>query len=140
MSFFAELRRGYLDGRSGVPARPDPRDGFPPEEPPGGVGDQLAECKAVIAGLLAENASLKVQVAELQDECDRAYEAHTRSQENGQLLTQMRELKSIIAFPGARNALVKALHPDTGTGGDIRSRTAIFQRAMAVFEQLGVGR
>jgi hypothetical protein len=128
MSFFGELRRGYQDGRSGAPPNARPH-GFT-------AADELAECEALIDKLLEENASLKAQMAELQ----RAGEARDRSQANDVLAQQMRELESILAFPGVRNALCKALHPDTGTGGDIVSRTAIFQTLMAVFERLGIGR
>jgi hypothetical protein len=135
MSAFDDFRRGFRTGLGRSSA----------EQPIGGGfdfgGDELAECKAVIAGLLEENTSLKAQqaqwvaaiserdnyIGELADERDRAF-------------AQRGELETIIAFPGVKNALLKALHPDTGTGGDVVSRTAAFQRLMTIFERLGLGR
>jgi hypothetical protein len=56
-----------------------------------------------------------------------------RYQRNGKrLLAQMRELESIIAFPGVMRALEKALHPDAGAGGDAGARTAMFQTLMTI--------
>jgi|SRR5271156_1427545 len=118
-------------------------------------GDDTAERNAVIAGLLEQNASLKEQVAAwaaavaerdeyigaLADERDRACATRDRYQETGKrAAAQLRELEIIITFPGVKNALCKAVHPDTGTGGDIPSRTAVFQTLMAVLTRLGLGR
>jgi hypothetical protein len=56
-----------------------------------------------------------------------------RYQKNGKrLLAHMRELESIFGFPGVMRSLEKALHPDTGAGGDAAARTAMFQTLMAV--------
>jgi hypothetical protein len=79
-----------------------------------------------IAALSASVAELALQVAQTEATRD-------RYQRNGKrLLAQMRELESIIAFPGVMRALEKALHPDTGTGGDAALRTAMFQTLMTV--------
>lgn len=110
-------------------------------------GDDLAEAKAVIAGLLNQLEQWKAAVAErdqyitaLHAERDEACAARDRYQANGKrAAAQLDELQSIIAFPGARNALLKAVHPDTGMGGDIASRTAITQTLNAVLKRLGLG-
>jgi hypothetical protein len=87
--------------------------------------DEHAGCKAAIAGLAQQ--------------LEAAQAARDRFQANGKkLLAHYRELESIIAFPGVKNALFKALHPDTGTGGDVASRTAAFQVLMGVFARLGI--
>jgi hypothetical protein len=63
-----------------------------------------------------------------------------RYQRNGKrLLAQMRELESIIAFPGVMRALEKALHPDTGAGGDAAARTAMFQTLMTIRNRISGG-
>jgi hypothetical protein len=63
-----------------------------------------------------------------------------RYQTNGKrLLAQMRELESIFAFPGVMRALEKALHPDTGAGGDAAVRTAMFQILMTVRNRMAAG-
>jgi hypothetical protein len=63
-----------------------------------------------------------------------------RYQRNGKrLLTQMRELESIIACPGVMRALEKALHPDTGAGGDAAARTAMFQTLMTIRNRMAGG-
>jgi hypothetical protein len=121
MGAFADLRRGFRAGLRGSPASQENDGGFAFGD------DELAECKAIIADLTEENASLKAAITELASERDRT-PAHTR------------ELETIIAFPGVKNALFKALHPDTGTGGNVQSRTAIFQTLMNVLERLGLGR
>ena len=80
--------------------------------------DELTECKEVIAGFLEQTQSLKRQLAE-------AWAARAA-------------MEAIIKFPGAGDALLKALHPDTGQGGDVASRTAIFETLMRVLQSLGV--
>jgi hypothetical protein len=103
--------------------------------------------------LLAENQALKAQlpqwsaaiaerdqyIGQLHAERDGACAARDRYQANGKrLLEQYRELESIFGFPGALTALRFALHPDTGKGGDIRSRTAITQTLNGVVQRLGI--
>ena len=124
-----------------------------PAEPQGFGGDDLAECKAVIAGLLQEKEAVKAQLEQwaaavkerdeligtLHEERDRACAERDRYQATGERASaQLRELESIIAFPGALNALRMALHPDTGKGGDVPSRTAIFKTLNAVVARLGI--
>jgi hypothetical protein len=123
-------------------------------------GDELAECKAVIAGLLAKTEGLNGQLEqwqaalaardetilglyrerdELAAELARACATRDRYQANGKrVLAQNREMESILKFPGVPEALTKALHPDTGKGGDMRARTAIFQALMPVLVRLGI--
>jgi hypothetical protein len=138
MTFFSEVMRGYRAGRAARAGNVPPSDVDVDDD--NGV-DELAELERKIAGELAtmqgkiaelltenaslieENARLKAQRAPGQDQRDRA---------------RMRELESILAFPGVRTALVKTLHPDTGTGGSTATRTEIFQTLMAVMERLGI--
>lgn len=136
MSFFADFRRGFSRGlrddgaadprRSGFEARPDHDEGSDGDE----EERDLAECKALVEELLEENASLKAQLARGEGERAQASDQRMRA--------QMRELESILAFPGARKALLKALHPDTGEGGSKTSRTEITQTLNAVMERLGI--
>lgn len=53
-----------------------------------------------------------------------------------QLEAEKLQLETICKFPGVKKALVKATHPDTGTGGDVRSRTKIFQALQAVYDRI----
>jgi hypothetical protein len=126
MSFFSDAVRGYRAGRAARNAEHHSGAAYD-DAPPSGRGrrgsDDLAECMATVNRLLAENASLKAQLAQGQDQRDRAH---------------MRELESILAFPGVRTALVKVLHPDTGTGGSTTTRKEVFQTLMAVMERLGI--
>jgi hypothetical protein len=123
MSFFDELRRGYRAGRAARPADTDNNAKVPPSDLDGdGFGD-VAQCRAMIGELLEENASLKAQLAQGQDQRDRV---------------RIRELESILAFPGVRTALVKTLHPDTSSGGSTATRTETFQTLLAVMERLGI--
>lgn len=125
----------------------------PPHAASGFAGDELAECKALIAGLLQEKEGVKAQLEQwaaavkerdeligtLHKERDRACAERDRYQATGERASaQLRELESIIAFPGALNGLRKALHPDTGTGGDVPSRTAIFKTLNAIVARLGI--
>jgi hypothetical protein len=127
MSFFADFRRGYRRGRGDDFSG----DGHGYEEPRGFPGDDHAACERIIAALREENESLRAQLARGRDD--------ERGQATDQLFrAQKRELESILAFPGVRVALVKALHPDTGSGGSTASRTEIFQTLMAVMERLGI--
>jgi hypothetical protein len=116
MSFFSEVMRGYRAGRAERPAQHDKARPF--DEPPNFRGDD-------VGGLLRENASLKAQLEQAEDE-------------RARVRAQMRDLEAILAFPGVRTALFKALHPDTGSGGSNTSRTEIFQTLMAVMERLGI--
>lgn len=158
MSAFGDFRRGFRVGLRGSSAARQDDGGFAAfdhegdfGEPRGGFGgDELAECKAVIAGLLEQLAQWKAAVAErdeyiaaLAEERDQACEARDRYQANGKrAVAQLHELETIIAFPGVKTALVKALHPDPviGTGGDVAARTAAFQTLMAALGRLGLGR
>jgi hypothetical protein len=65
MSFVGELRRSYRAGRASAKPSDFSGDGFDHEEPHGFAGDELAESKAVIAGLLEENVGLEAQLAQL---------------------------------------------------------------------------
>jgi hypothetical protein len=103
-----------------------------------------------IAALSASVARLALQLAQTEATRD-------RYQKNGKrLLAQMRELdsiiapmrermgemgelESIIAFPGVMRALEKALHPDTGAGGDTATRTAMFQTLMTIRNRMAGG-
>jgi hypothetical protein len=115
MGLFSEVRRGYRAGRA---TREQQHDEPPSDFARDGFADGMG-------ALRDENANLRAQLTQMQDES-----AHTRA--------QIRELESILAFPGTRTALVKALHPDTGTGGSNASRTEIFQKLVAVMERLGI--
>jgi hypothetical protein len=160
MSFFDDFRRGVRQGYAAGAGRP--ASAAAPEfdlEQPGyfeldepsaagavGGGDELAECKAVLAGYVQAVEQWQAAVAErdeliraLAAERDRASAARDRYQDNGRrALAQLRELESILAFPGAKTALLKALHPDTGAGGDVAARTAAFQTLMAALARLGI--
>jgi hypothetical protein len=120
MGFFAEAVRGYRAGRAARGAPPDeqPSD----EQPSDSSGDRSADD---MGWLREENDRIRAQLTLMQAESVRDRK-------------QMRELESILAFPGARTALVKALHPDTGSGGSTKARTEIFQTLMAVMERLGI--
>ena len=75
-----------------------------------------------------ENASLRAQLARGNDQ--QGMDQRARA--------QIRELESILAFPGVRKALVKVLHPDTGEGGSNDTRKEMFQTLMAVMDRMGV--
>jgi hypothetical protein len=125
-------------------------------------GAELGECKDVIAELYAKvteyedaiaardsrlkefaaaNARLRVDLAA-------ACETRDRYQANGKrLLVETKELRarcaameSIFRFPGVRKALLKVAHPDTGSGGNLVSRTEIFKSLMGVFERIETGK
>lgn len=95
--------------------------------------------------LLAENASLRAQLAQAREENAslRAELASARDDERQQaadqrVRAQKDELELILAFPGVRRALEMALHPDTGKGGSIKTRTEICQTLHAVMDRLGI--
>jgi hypothetical protein len=131
------------------------REASPPDKPgrdlPVFNGDDLAECKAVLAGYVELNANLKStikrwsvaieerdeRISALVGERDQACVERNRGQAAvDHARAQIDNLESIIAFPGVKNALRKALHPDTGTNGDLTSRTEIFQTLNAVLARL----
>jgi hypothetical protein len=65
MDFFAELRLRYRAGRPSAMPSNFSGGGFDHKAPHGFAGDELAECKALIAGLPEENVGLEAQLAEL---------------------------------------------------------------------------
>jgi hypothetical protein len=117
MSFLSEVVRGYRVGRA---ARRAQQHDAQPSDFSG--NNRSADD---MGWLREENDSLRAQLAQMQNEIARERK-------------QMRELESILAFPGTRTALVKALHPDTGQGGSTAARTEIFQTLMAVMQRLGI--
>ena len=144
MGWFEDFRRGYrrgLDGRSSgagqhdraAPFEDDPTDFFDL-----GANDDVAallreirDLKAELVLAAEENADLRAQLAGAGgDERQQAADQRARA--------QMRELESILAFPGVRRALEKTLHPDIGTGGSTTTRTEIFQTLMAVMKRLDI--
>jgi hypothetical protein len=136
-----------------VPLPEEQAAGAGSQEPPGFAGDEQAEFKSVLAGYIEQNASLKAtleqwqaavaerdaRIGALVGELDLACVDHDHGKaEVNHLREQIGDLESIIAFPGVKNALRKATHPDTGAGGDVTSRTAIFQTLNAVLARLGL--
>jgi hypothetical protein len=178
MGLFDDMRRSFREGRATGRAAfsSSPRDdiggfddfvpafdpeglgevggSFDPEGPPAGGGDELAECKAVIAGLLQEKEGFAAQleqwskavaerdeyIATLHDERDRACAERDQLQAagGGNTAAQLRELESLVAFPGAKRALEKVTHPDTGKADEVAARTAAFQTLMAVCARLKI--
>ncbi|MGA8756588.1 MAG: hypothetical protein WB611_09680 [Stellaceae bacterium] len=144
MGWFEDFRRGYrrgLDGGSSgagqhdraAPIEDDPTDFFDL-----GANDDVAallreirDLKAELVLAAEENADLRAQLAGAGDD-ERQQAADQRAR------AQMRELESILAFPGVRRALEKTLHPDVGTGGSTTTRTEIFQTLMAVMKRLDI--
>jgi len=132
MTFFSNFRRGVREGLRG-----DDRSAAQHDTP---FGDGAWNDTGNMAGLSKETARLKAQLAQMQKENARltAQLAQRPGERSGGDFKQMRELESILAFPGVRSALVKVLHPDTGSGGSTATRTEIFQTLMAVMERLGI--
>lgn len=103
-----------------------------PPQPPSGDGghdplfahlvELCEEQEARIAAMESEGAALAAQLQEAQS-----------------LLVYAADLENIVAFPGAMRALERALHPDSGTGGDTASRTEIFKTLMAVRDRMARG-
>jgi hypothetical protein len=90
--------------------------------------DENASLKATLEHAAEENASLRAQLAMGNDK--QGMDQRARA--------QIRELESILAFPGVRKALVKVLHPDTGEGGSNDTRKEMFQTLMAVMNRMGI--
>src|SRR5271165_4926726 len=115
MSIFADFRRGYRRGRGAGDFSGDGPDAEGPHDFRGG-GDARDQTIAALERIVAahertiaahreEIAALRAQLAGAGDD-DRQQAADQRTRE------QMREMESILAFPGVRTALAKALHPD----------------------------
>jgi hypothetical protein len=86
---------------------------------------ELAECKSIIAGMLAEQTSFSDQLADCRRKGKRA-------------VAERDALEKLLRFPGVRNALVKALHPDVHPDAgeqERRDRDEMFKTMMAVFER-----
>jgi hypothetical protein len=141
MGFFSEVVRGYRDSRLAREAQHDraaPWEDNPSDFYDLGANDDVAgllreirDLKAALVLAAEENADLRAQLAGGRDD-ERQQAADQRAR------AQMRELESILAFPGVRRALEKTLHPDTGSGGSNASRTEICQTMHAVMDRLGI--
>jgi hypothetical protein len=140
MSFFSEVLRGYRDSRSAreaqhdraAPLEDDPSDFFDlGANDVAGLLREIRDLKAALELAAEENADLWAQLAGGRDD-ERQQAADQRAR------AQMRELESILAFPGVRRALEMTLHPDTGSGGSNASRTEICQTMHAVMDRLGI--
>jgi chromosome segregation ATPase len=113
---------------------------------------QLDEYRAALGDREQENTALRgrldqyaaalaardAQISTLADELRRTAETRDTYQTNGKRLNA--EVRLILQFPGALDALQKALHPDTGQGGNVRSRTEVFQILNAVRDRLGLNK
>jgi hypothetical protein len=88
------------------------------------------ERDATIRALHRENAARTEQLT-------RVTATRDRYQTNGKRIkAEKLDLESVVKFPGVKKVLLKALHPDTGTGGDVRARTEIFKTLMAVCDRI----
>jgi hypothetical protein len=90
---------------------------------------ELAECKSIIAGMLAEQTALTDQLADCRHKGRR-------------VVGERDTLEQILRFPGVRNALLKALHPDAhpeANESERRARGDMFKTMMAVFERFERG-
>jgi hypothetical protein len=158
MGLLDDFRRGIERGRAAASGRASfsshdpaaaqdfdfegPADfagGFDHEGPPNSAGgNELAECRAVIAGLMEEREGFAAQVRQWAAAIAERDEVIGKLDEDRQgAAARLREVESIIAFPGVKKALEKVLHPD-GKSGDPAAFTAAFQTLMAVCERLGL--
>jgi hypothetical protein len=106
-----------------------------------GLRGELAALHTELAGVCADAAAILGEKTELLEENAslKAQLANARGPASSErVLAQLHELESILAFPGARRALEMALHPDTGKGGSIATRTEITKTLHAVVERLGI--
>jgi hypothetical protein len=96
-----------------------------PPQPPSGDGEH----GPLFAHLVELCEEQQARIAAMESELQQAQA----------LLSYAADLENIIAFPGAMRALEKALHTDSGTGGDAASRTEIFKTRMAVRDRMARG-
>ena len=149
MGFFSEFMHGFREARA--EGRDPPKQDGPfqnarsdahSSDNEAGLLRQIRELKAALARAAEENASLRAQLARAAEENAslRAELARGNDKQGMDQLAraQIRQLESILAFPGVRKALVKVLHPDTGEGGSNDTRKEMFQTLMAVMDRMGV--
>ena len=149
MGFFSEFMQGYRESRAARDPKPDKpsQDARSSEssnfrDKEDGLRREIGDLKAALARATEENASLRATLA-LAAEENASLRAQLAMGNDKQGMdqrarAQIRELESILAFPGVRKALVKVLHPDTGEGGSNDTRKEMFQTLMAVMDRLGV--
>jgi hypothetical protein len=145
--FYSEFMQGYRESRAtrkpqhdrpSDDARASGSSGFRDKEArfrekEAGLLRQIRDLEAALARAAEENANLRAQLDGAPRDNERQQAADQRAR------AQMRELESILAWPGVRRALEKVLHPDTGQGGSKATRTEICQTFHAAMDRLGIG-
>ena len=144
-SVVSEFMQGYREARGSRDPKPDnpshdarSSDSSAFRDKEDGLLREIRDLKAALAQAAEENASLRTALEHAAEENASLRMGNDQQGMDQRARAQIRQLESILAFPGVRKALVKVLHPDTGEGGSNDTRKEMFQTLMAVMDRMGV--